>query len=321
MYNEIEKGLNKRFDYPGTLESLGNKLTSTELNSFLIELFHKKANELKSHNVFSNFQSNQYVKSSSLDPLLVAKFDVVAFELLPKEFQRIELSPLSPFGVCSSLATVSQKKVISSIRNTEVTADATNVLCLEAAIQRKKILIEKEELNRTINLAASHRVVRMQPTINKEHTPHFKLFNLCSAGKDTGNKKFEIQSAILHLEYYISLLYKTLDWSKTKEVEIRLLNYNKSNTLIKSGILRHFASRPLEKIHFMVDQKDSSGVNYYIDLRVMINITNSKKQKFHIIDGGYTDWTRKILSNKKERVFTSCIGTELFLKTMDLKEF
>lgn len=320
MYNEIEKGLNKKIDYFGILESLANKLTPTELNSFLVELFHRRARELKPQNVLSNFQSNRFVKPSSLDPLIVAKFDVIAFEILPKEFQRIELSPLSPFGVCSSMATVSQKKIISSIRNTEVNADATNLLCLEAAVQRKRILIEKEDLSKTVNLAASQRVVRAQPTLNEEHTPHFKLFTLCSAGKDTGDKRFEIETAILHLEYYISLLYRTLDWSKTKEVEIRLLNYKKGNTLIKSGILRHFASRPLEKIHFMVDQKDSSGANYYIDLRIMINITNSKRQKFHIIDGGYTDWTKKILSNKKERAFTSSIGTELFLKTMDLKE-
>lgn len=321
MYNEIEKGLKKKIDYASIMESLGMKLTSTELNSFLIQLFQRKANELKTQNVFSNFLSNQFVKSSSLDPLLIAKFDVLAFELLPKNFQRIELSPLSPFGTCSSMATVSQKKVISAIRNTEVTADATNLLCLEAARQRKSILIKKGDLRKTINLAASQRVVRAQPLMNKEYTPHFRLFNLCSAGKDIGDKKFEIEAAILHLEYYILLLRHTLDWEQTKQVCIRLLNYNKENSIIKSGILRHFAAKPYEKIHFMVDQKDSSGLNYYTDLRIMVDIINSKNQTFNIIDCGYTDWTRKILSNNKERVFTSCIGSELFLKTMDLKEF
>ncbi len=36
-------------------------------------------------------------------------------------------------------------------------------------------------------------------------------------------------------------------------------------------------------------------------------------------DGGFTNWTRKLLSSEKERLLTSGIGTELLLKAFRTK--
>ncbi len=321
MEEEVKKGLKKKIKYKEVIHSLTEVLDRSELQSLLLDVFQKKATQISPSVLFGNYKTNRFVKHSQLDPLLISKFDVLAFETLPDNFKRIELSPVSPFGSCSSIATVNQDKVISASRNVEVTSDATNILAIEAALQRKNIIVEAQNISYDIHLAASHRVIRTQLFENEKFTPHFKLFNLCSAGRDKGDKAFEIEAAIAHLEFYISLLYKVLDLKEIKQITVRLLNFNKGNELLKGGILKHFAKQVHEKIHFMVDQKDVNGMNYYEELRIMINVTNSKNQTLHLVDGGYTDWTRKILSDKKERLFTSCIGTELLLKTMDLSDF
>lgn len=321
MQNEIIKGLSKKINYKQIVKELSEHIDRSQLQSVLLDVFRKKAIQMQPDILFGNYKKNRFVQNSELDPLLLAKFDVLAFELLPEQFARIELSPVSPFGTCSTIATVNQDKVISASRNVEVTSDATNVLALEATKRRKEILIKASRKSERIHLAASHRVVRSQLFENEYFTPHFKLFNLCSAGRDEGNKKFEIEAAILHLEFYISLFYKALDMDKIKNIAIRLLNFNKGNELLKAGILKHFAQQEHEKIHFMVDQKDHRGLNYYDELRIMIHATNSKNQSFHLVDGGYTNWTSTIISDKKERLLTSCIGSELLLKTMDIKDF
>ncbi len=321
MEEEVIKGLKKKIKYKEVVRSLTEDLDRSELQSLLLDVFQKKASQISPSILFGNYKTNRFVSHSPLDPLLIAKFDVIAFELLPDEFKRIELSPVSPLGSCSSIATVNQDKVISASRNVEVTSDATNILALEAALQRKNIIVEAQNISDDIHLAASHRVIRTQLFENEKFTPHFKLFNLCSAGRDKGDKVFEIKAAILHIEYYISLFCKVLDLKKIRQITIRLLNFNKGNELLKGGILKYFAKQEYEKFHFMVDQKDVNGINYYEELRIMINVTNSQNQTFHLVDGGYTNWTRKILSDKKERLLTSCIGTELLLKTMDLADF
>lgn len=321
MKNEIIKGLSKKINYKQIVKELSELIDRSQLQSVLLDVFRKKAIQMQTDVLFANYKKNRFVQASSVDPLLLAKFDVLAFELLPKEFSRMELSPVSPFGTCSAIATVNQDKVISATRNVEVTSDATNLLALEAAKRRKEILIQAKNKSERVHLSASHRVIRSQFFENESFTPHFKLFNLCSAGRDEGNKKFEIETAILHLEFYIALFNKVFDMNKVKNIAIRLLNFNKSNDKLKGGILKHFSNLEYPKIHFMVDQKDHHGINYYHDLRIMIQVTNSRNESFHLVDGGYTDWTSKLLSDKKERLFTSCIGTELMFKTIDLKEF
>ena len=76
-------------------------------------------------------------------------------------------------------------------------------------------------------------LIRAQIFEKEQFTPHFKLFNLCSAGRDKGDKFFEIEAAILHLEYYINLFYKVLDMKKIRQITVRLLNFNKGNELLK----------------------------------------------------------------------------------------
>jgi hypothetical protein len=45
------------------------------------------------------------------------------------------------------------------------------------------------------------------------------------------------------------------------------------------------------------------------------NIGNQKDQEFDYIDGSFTDWTSKLLVNKKKKILTSKIGVGFLLRT------
>ena len=64
------------------------------------------------------------------------------------------------------------------------------------------------------------------------------------------------------------------------------------------------------KVNFQIDSERKNGIGYYQTLCFTINATNTKGEKVHLTDGGITDWTQQLLSNKKERYMISAIGSE-----------
>src|SRR5690606_20548364 len=105
------------------------------------------------------YQKNRFVVPSAISGLQFAKADVQILAWAQQHFfETIELSPLAPLGNCSAIALADQNKIVSAVRNTEVVADATNLLALEAASRRKKKMSDTA----FINLCTVHRQVRAQ---------------------------------------------------------------------------------------------------------------------------------------------------------------
>jgi hypothetical protein len=58
--------------------------------------------------------------------------------------------------------------------------------------------------------------------------------------------------------------------------------------------------------------------NYYDQLRFSLNLV-LKGVEYNIGDGGLVNWGQKLTGNKKERMFTSGLGTELLWKLLNEK--
>ena len=58
------------------------------------------------------------------------------------------------------------------------------------------------------------------------------------------------------------------------------------------------------------DSDRASGRTYYQGLCFQVHITDSSGEESFLVDGGVTDWTQKLLSNRKERLVISGMGTE-----------
>jgi hypothetical protein len=56
------------------------------------------------------------------------------------------------------------------------------------------------------------------------------------------------------------------------------------------------------------------GLGYYTDLCLRISPAASDGARYAVADGGLTDWTARLLQDKKERLLTSGIGTEFICR-------
>ena len=76
--------------------------------------------------------------------------------------------------------------------------------------------------------------------------------------------------------------------------------------------------KPLESdfpdVDFDFYENTESGRGYYRSFRFNILLTPSNGDPILLIDGGDTDWTRQLLSDRKERLLTSGMGTQLYVQ-------
>jgi hypothetical protein len=78
---------------------------------------------------------------------------------------------------------------------------------------------------------------------------------------------------------------------------------------LKSGLLDALqAEFPEAKFRFNLARLE--GLSYYNGFCLRISPEAPDGARFPVVDGGFTDWTARLLQNKKERLLTSGIGTE-----------
>jgi len=73
---------------------------------------------------------------------------------LPDGFELLTLSPVLPLGAHSAVAAVDPRNVVATVRRTEVAADPTNGLALEAAAPRRLLLAAEPRSAEVVRLAA-----------------------------------------------------------------------------------------------------------------------------------------------------------------------
>jgi hypothetical protein len=313
----IEKILNK-IKIPNLIELLVNRLSFGELQSLLLKTFELKISKKNCSEILTEFQSNRFVKLSDINPILHRNFELDIFSFLPDGFEIIDLSPLAPLGTSSVLATVHQNNVISTIRNVEVAADTTNILALECAKRRLELLNKNTKCTDTVKLCSSQRVTRGQPFKNKNFSAYFNIIALCTAGRDEGNDYFELVNLKEHIKFYINIIEQIIDRKEVKQINIKFYEYGEyDNTKLFENIRNMLINH--DNIFFKTESNSEFGKNYYTRLRFMISVVDQNDQEYDYIDGGFTDWTCKILSNKKERLLTSGIGTDLIIRTIKVK--
>src|SRR5262249_55002774 len=127
-------------------------------------------------------------------------FDRIAFECATG-FEAITLSPVTPAGIYRELGGIDTNNVLSTIRNVELVADSTVGQMLECVRPRR----DPETPARTIRLCNTHRNVPLQKLDLPGFTPHFQLFSLVTAGRDTGSFNFECDALRDHLACYLRL--------------------------------------------------------------------------------------------------------------------
>ncbi len=349
------------------------KVKPTELQPLLLKVYETFAKKIRAIDLIK-YYNNRFTNPCDIDQKEIVNFDSIILNSVPEKFSSIEIAPVLPLGSNSSLSKISQKNVLSAVRNVEVVADATIALSLECATRRAKLLQLNPRSVKDVNLCTSHRCIRLQQFSKKlGFTPHFKLFAVCTAGRDIGNMEFELEKIKEHIQLYISVLEQsksstydannvTVSFSDIQIAENIIVNQDigkdnikhltqarnfdlfdfgsimlpsrtdKIDSILITAGEKYFSKQlinslfqtqkrileDLKSCHpqvvFNFDLSRIAGIGYYTGLCFKITAKNKNGLEFPLVDGGFTDWTQKLLGNKKERLLTSGFGSELFCR-------
>ena len=307
--NKIIERIEREAGVPGLVSILAKILSPTDLQSILLEVFRTRSSRIQPSTILSDFESNRFVQLSIVSPKSLLKWEQIAFAHLPQEFQAVALSPVCPLGTNSVVAPVDQNWAVATIRNTEVVSDPTNVLTLECALQRRDLLQVNPKSFEPVHLATSHRLLRAQRYEDSKSVAHFSSFALCSAGRDRGNLQFELDALRLHIRFYLASLRAFLGQGAHLHLSVTNLKSNNHGELIETQLLKVLRSE-FEGLECIFDEHRTSGRGYYLDVCFHIHAIDPSGQRLELVDGGAVNWTQKLLSNAKERLVISGIGSE-----------
>jgi hypothetical protein len=306
--NDISKRIEQEIGIPDLATILAERLGAADLNSLLLDVYRRRAERRSAASLLSDFKENRFVHLGQNDPRMLLEWDRTAFSLLPEGFVPVELSPLCPLGTNSVVATVSQNKSVVTTRSLEVVSDATNVLALECAVRRRALCTAASGSTEAVRLAASHRVMRPQFYANPHLLPHFRLFSLCSAGRDKGAHYFSNAALAEHVGFHLQALTAFLGESAVFRVAVTDLVSEIPSEGWMSMVLAPLREQ-FNNFEFCFDQSRTAGRGYYDTVCFKIHEISSE-QPVELADGGSVDWSRKLLSNARERLFISGIGSE-----------
>jgi hypothetical protein len=227
--------------------------------------------------------------------------EALLWQLLPAAFVGIDLSPVTPLGTCAALGAVDQNRVLTTMRNSEVVSDVTNVLALEAARRRRA------DPGTPIHLASCHRLLRAQ-RFGGGAGSHFRLFALVSSARDGGSGRTEAEMLIGHLSYWKSVL-ETLLPDRHSEIKYSsfdcpVLEQRIEDTVLPAVNLTSVEARGGD-VQFVSDPHRTRARGYYTSGALLITADTAE-----LGDGGFTDWTAQLLADRKERCLISCLSTE-----------
>ena len=312
------------------IADLLTRLSGSELNSLLLEVFSKRGQHTSPALLLQQYQANRFVHPADTDMIGLLTTELKILQLLRgRHFQPIELSPAAQWGSCSLLGPVDQKKIISATRNTEIMADATNTIALHIAGLRKSGKTPSPAAtplspsipalapgssapagDDTLRFCTVHRHIRAQELKEKGHTAHFKIGCLVTGGRDTGNCHFESTHLGEHMQALDNVFRNVFGITKIRFKLQKREGYKDSDGLLEK-VTAHLRKN---NAGLELTREDPPATNNYykgIQYKMIIGIND---QEIEIADGGFVDWTQQLLDNKKERLLISGFGLDLLYK-------
>jgi hypothetical protein len=265
----------------------------------------------------------------------------------------VTLSPVAPAGVNTVLGGIDQNLSLATVRSGEVLADPTTSLALEATLRRRageasvrlcwvgRVLRMQrfgDGWNQHFGLFGLISSGRRQPdhgfglvALHEHLAAHLRVIRaLADAGHDAGRPLVEVSDTAL-LRALCREAGADLDDLADQARDDGL---DPERLLAESGVaVERFAERveggrllelvrervyaplgeefPEARLGFRVGRL--AGIGYYNGLLLNIDVERDGR-RLSVADGGSTDWTQRLLSDRAERLFTSGIGLERLIR-------
>ena len=310
--SKIVDRIEREIGIPGLAWTLSDRVEPTDLQSLLLEVYRRRASDRGAAAVLADYTANRFVHPCDLTPEQLEVWDGAVVAQLPEAFDRVELSPVAPLGTASILADVSQDWAVATARNTEVVSDATNVLALEIAIRRRALLRADPKSVAPVHVATSHRHLRPQQFDHPDFRAHFRLFAMASGCRDLGAHRFELGCLATHIGVYLRALKAVSGLSR---IRVTVSEFG-----VLGGSVDDDVFDPLRRgglgVEYVRDRERTRGRRYYRDVCFSIDRVTGSQETVNLADGGAVAWTEALLSNGKERLVVSGIGSEMVCRGM-----
>jgi hypothetical protein len=288
---------------PELLDLLADGMSGADLTTLLLEVFRRRADRLTPAEVMWRYRNDRFVAPAPISFTALRGAENALLSALPDGFEVLVLAPVLPLAAHSAVAMVDPRKVIATVRGSEVAADPTNALALEASLRRSLALAADPRSSQLVRLAASQRVVRAQHFDGPGRLAHFQLFGLVTAGRDTGNRSFEHQQLAEHLRFAA----RALAAAGARHAQIRLTCLEEAARPVIEQVRHDLAGLP--DVDAFEDPDRATGRGYYTGLCFKI-YAGVASQQLEIGDGGFVDWTQHLTGNRKERLLISGFGVD-----------
>jgi len=281
------------------------QLSGTDLKSVLLEVFARRAKSRTPAEVLAQYGRDPLVRPAPNSPTRMLALDLTAYDLAESVFQPIELAPMCPLGTVVALSPISQHRVVTTIRNTEVVSDCTNVLALECAFRRKA-----KGRTEPVRLCTSHRLARPSVDLKPGDLAHFRIFSLASATRRAKGYSAEWTEFAHHLRFYVRLI-RTLHAEHGGDCGIRVAITDFENA--REAELEGEVMTPLRAefpdVAFEMDPSRTQARGYYPGVCLNVLVSRDGRES-SVADGGFVDWTQQLLNDRHERLLISGIGTD-----------
>ncbi|WP_091672314.1 hypothetical protein [Micromonospora auratinigra] len=276
----------------GTRAALAG-LPAADLRTALLTVARDRAAAVRPADVVRRWREDRFVRPADVDPRALSRVEGRLWELLPADVAGVELSPVAPVGTCAAVAPVSQHRIVTTMRGTEVVSDPTNALAVEAAARRRH--------GDEVHLAAAHRVLRAQD-FGPGASAHFRLFTLVSSARDTGSGRTEARLLARHLSFWHTVL-ADLARTAVPRLHVTILDPVVGERLADTvrPVLAADGATPHD------EPERRRGRGYYVGAALRLTLHGGALE---VGDGGFTDWTARLTGDAKERCLISCLATE-----------
>jgi hypothetical protein len=321
---------------PDLLERLAARASPSDLQALLLELARLRAASRKPADLLAQHARDRTVAAGRADARALGRVVVAAFDAVPG-YEAVELAPVEPVGSNSVLAGIDQNNVLATVRATEVVADPTVAFALHAAQRRR-------DGGEVVRMCAAHRVLRQQ-AFEPPALQHFMLFAIVTGARSRSDHRSEVEAMAEHVGAHLAIVAAARELGASVErTTVRISDSAVHAAAVASGAavtpdvssprdalppgLARRLGRRLRRLEaatealtpiaaafnsrLLVDLTRTDGVGYYDGLQLRIDATLSEEE-VELADGGSVDWAARLLSDRRETLFTSGLGLERLL--------
>lgn len=159
-----------------------------------------------------------------------------------------------------------------------------------------------------VHVCSLDRLTRAQAFEGAGFFAHFGIFCIVSSGKDTGSYSCEVGLLTKQLSFYREFFKAGYDADMTIVLRKRGGYTDTDGFFVK---MLHLMRIQLPDVPITTDESHVDN-NYYKGINFKMYM-HTKTETIEIGDGGFTDWTQKMLGNKKERCLISGLGVDRLL--------